>query len=46
MGIGCVANWIRNRTLPCVITVPVFLIAGFVLLVSGVATIRVNPSWV
>ncbi len=26
MGIGCVANWFRNRTLHCAFTAPVFLI--------------------
>jgi hypothetical protein len=30
MGIGCVANWLRNRTLHCVITGPPFLLAALI----------------
>ena len=46
MAIGCSANWLRNRTLHCAVSGPVFLIAAFVLLLSGVTTLRVNVSWV
>jgi len=35
MAIGCVANWLRNRTLHCAITGPLFLIAALVLLRLG-----------
>ena len=34
MAIGCVANWLRNRTLHCVITGPLFLLAAVVFLIS------------
>jgi len=44
MGIGCAANWLRNRTFHCAITGPVFLIAGLVFLVSGTATFHFDPS--
>lgn len=46
MGIGCVANWLRNRTYHCAVTAPLFLIAGVVFLLPSVSTIRVNTSWV
>lgn len=46
MGIGCAANWLRNRTFHCAITGPAFLIAGLVFLTSGAETYRVNSSWV
>jgi hypothetical protein len=35
MAIGCVANWLRNRTLHCAITGPLFLIAALVFLLLG-----------
>jgi hypothetical protein len=28
MAIGCLANWLRNRSFHCAITAPLFLIAG------------------
>src|ERR1700679_4050104 len=40
MAIGCLANWLRTRSFHCVITGPLFLIGGGVLLLSGV---RVTP---
>jgi hypothetical protein len=46
MGIGCLANWIRNRSLHCVITGPLFMISGVVFLLSGVRMIHVNTLWV
>jgi hypothetical protein len=46
MAIGCLANWLKNRSLHCVITGPLFLVAGIVLLLSGVGTVRVNARWV
>ena len=46
MAIGCVANWLRNRTFHCAITGPLFLIASLVFLVSGVRMIHVNALWV
>ena len=38
MAIGCVANWLRNRTLHCAITGPLFLIAAVVFLLSDMST--------
>ena len=46
MAIGCVANWLRNHSFHCVITGPLFLIGGVVLLLSGVRMIHVNTLWV
>ncbi len=45
-GIGCAANWFRNRTFHCAISGPLFLIAAFVFLLSSVTTFRVNVSWI
>lgn len=44
--IGCLANWLKNRTFHCAITGPLFLIGGFLLLLSSVRVIHVNPRWV
>ena len=46
MAIGCLANWLMNRSVHCVVTGPLFLIAGVVFLFSGVGVIHVNTSWV
>lgn len=46
MAIGCLANWLRNRPFHCAITGPLFLIAGVVLLLSGVRMVHVNAQWV
>ncbi len=46
MAIGCVANWLRNRTLHCAITGPLFLIAAILFLLSDVSTIHVNSHLV
>jgi hypothetical protein len=46
MAIGCLANWRKNRTLHCVITGPLFLIGGVLLLLAGVQMIQVNGRWV
>jgi hypothetical protein len=43
-GIGCVANWMRNRSLHCVITAPIFLIAAAVFLLSDMGWIHVKIS--
>src|SRR5216684_5658517 len=32
MAVGCLANWVRNRTYHCAVTGPIFLIAGVVFL--------------
>ena len=42
MAIGCVANWLRNRTLHCGITGPVFLIAALVFLLSDLTGTHLN----
>ena len=46
MAIGCLANWLRNRSFHCAITGPIFLIGGVVFLLSGVHMTHVNASWV
>ena len=46
MAIGCIANWLRNRTFHCAISGPVFLMAAFVFLWSDLTTFRVNIVWV
>ena len=42
IAIGCVANWIRNRTFHCAITGPLFLIAAAVFLLLEVTRTHVN----
>lgn len=42
MAIGCVANWLRNRTLHCVITAPLFLLAAVVFLMSDERLVHVS----
>jgi hypothetical protein len=42
MAIGCAANWLRNGTLHCAITGPIFLIAAAVFLLSDATMIHVN----
>lgn len=46
-GIGCLANWLKNRSLHCVITGPLFLIAAILFLVGslGLARVRVGLVW-
>src|SRR5438105_2125468 len=39
MAIGCLANWLRNRSFHCAITGPLFLIGGVMFLLSGVLSI-------
>ena len=46
MAIGCLANWLRNRTFHCAITGPLFLIGGVIFELSGVRMIQVNTRWV
>jgi hypothetical protein len=48
MAIGCLTNWLsynRNRTFHCVIAGPLFLIVGFLLLLSELNSIQVNREW-
>jgi hypothetical protein len=44
-GIGCVANWRKNRTFHCGITAPLLLIAGTVFLLSDEGIFSV-PPWI
>lgn len=46
MGIGCVANWVRNRTLHCAFTAPLFLIAAVVFLLSEMDILHVHAALV
>jgi hypothetical protein len=46
MAIGCLANWLRNRSFHCIITGPLFMIGGVVLLLSGVGMLHVNSLMV
>jgi hypothetical protein len=46
MAIGCLANWLRNRSFHCAITGPLFLIGGVMFLLSGVRMIHVDTRWV
>jgi hypothetical protein len=40
MAIGCLANWLRNRSFHCAITGPLFLISGVMFLLSGLRMIH------
>ena len=46
MAIGCVANWLRNRTFHCGIAGPLFLIAPVLFLLSDVSMVHVNSLFV
>ena len=47
MGIGCLANWLRNRTFHCALTGPLFLIGGVMFLLSAMRVIpRLDTHWV
>ena len=46
MAIGCLANWLKNRSFHCAITGPLFLIGGFVFLLSGLRVVLINTRWV
>ncbi len=46
MAIGCIANRLRNRTLHCAITGPLFLITAGVFLLSDVRMTHVNSLFV
>ena len=43
---GCVANWIKSRTLHCAITGPLFTIAGTSFLLSEVHLFSIDPTMV
>jgi hypothetical protein len=42
MAIGCFANWLRNRSFHCLVTGPLFLLAGIAVLLSGEGLIHVD----
>jgi hypothetical protein len=44
VAIGCGANWLRNRTLHCGITGPLFLLAGAAFLLSDMHIFPTSPS--
>jgi len=46
MGIGCVANWFRNRSFHCALTAPLFLVAGVVFALGDMSLLRVNVSFI
>ena len=46
MAVGCLANWLRNRSFHCAITGPLFLIGGIMFLLSGVRMIHLDMRWV
>jgi hypothetical protein len=46
MSIGCLANWIKNHSLHCIITAPLFLVAGVAFLLAGIGAIRFKIVWV
>jgi hypothetical protein len=46
MALGCLANWVRNRSFHCAITGPLFLIGGITFVLSGVRMIHVDTHWV
>ena len=42
MGIGCVANWIKNRSFHCSLTAPLFLFGGLLFLLADRRVTRLN----
>jgi hypothetical protein len=46
MGIGCAANWVRNRSFHCAITGPLFLTAAIFFLLAGLRIVHVNARLV
>ena len=45
-GIGCFANWIKNRTLHCGITAWIFLAGALTFLLSDTDVIQIEPRFV
>jgi hypothetical protein len=43
MAIGCFANWARNRTYHCMLTGPLFLVAGILFLFSDLGFVFIAP---
>src|ERR1035438_3898703 len=46
MGIGCIANWLKNRSFHCAITAPLFLIASVAFLLAELRVIHFNTTLV
>jgi hypothetical protein len=44
--IGCFANWIKNRTLHCGITVWIFLVGAVVFLLGNAGLLQIEPRFV
>jgi hypothetical protein len=44
MAIGCIANWLKNRSFHCALTSPLFLIAGVASLLASVGVIHLNTG--
>jgi hypothetical protein len=45
IAIGCFANWVRTRTFHCMIAGPLFLVVGFLLLLSEFNAIQLDREW-
>ena len=45
MAVGCFANALKNRTYHCMLTGPLFLIAGILLLSSNLTHVKPIPIW-
>jgi len=45
-GIGCVANWSRNRTFHCGISAPLLLAAGLIFLLTDIGVLHIEPGFV
>ena len=48
LGLSCIATFVRNRTIHCVITGPFFLLVAilFALGAAGIWKIRTGPLWI
>jgi hypothetical protein len=46
MGIGCLANWLRNRSFHCAITGPMFLMAGIFFLLADLRIVPIKARLV
>jgi hypothetical protein len=45
-GIGCVANWLRNRSFHCMLTGPLFFLTAILFLMGSLRVTRVNVNLV
>ena len=45
-GVGCIANWLKNRTLHCGIPAPLLLVAGTLFLLTDAGIIHIQPRFV